>query len=124
MLDRGCAKCHAPREALRIGRAQLASGATVYPWYCTRCLATTTIYAKKEVALRQSGVIDVLTATQRKGATRPPCEVCGAGGTELHHWAPRALFGEECDAWPRSWLCRGCHLRWHQLVTPGPKGKE
>jgi hypothetical protein len=38
---------------------------------------------------------------------------------ELHHLAPRAFFGDECDRWPTAWLCRPCHDRWHTLVTPG-----
>jgi hypothetical protein len=48
--------------------------------------------------------------------SRPPCVRCGTFGTEEHHWAPRALFGEESDLWPTSWLCPGCHQRWHQTL--------
>ena len=48
-----------------------------------------------------------------------PCEVCGAEDyTELHHWAPWHLFPHEAHRWPTSWLCRPCHVRWHQIVTP------
>jgi hypothetical protein len=36
----------------------------------------------------------------------------------LHHWAPRHLFGDECDGWPLAFLCRPCHVEWHQRVTP------
>ena len=48
-----------------------------------------------------------------------PCAHCGsAAGTELHHWAPRALF-EDADEWPLSFLCRKCHMRWHRVMqTP------
>lgn len=46
----------------------------------------------------------------------PPCVVCGARGTELHHWAPRHLFGEEADLWPTANLCPACHTRWHTTV--------
>lgn len=38
---------------------------------------------------------------------------------ELHHFAPRAFFGEACDSWPMGWLCKGCHALWHTKVTPG-----
>jgi hypothetical protein len=48
--------------------------------------------------------------------SRPPCVVCGTRGTEEHHWAPRALFGDEAYLWPTSWLCPGCHQRWHQTI--------
>jgi hypothetical protein len=36
---------------------------------------------------------------------------------ENHHWAPQSLF-PDAHRWPQSWLCRKCHNRWHQLVTP------
>jgi hypothetical protein len=36
-----------------------------------------------------------------------------------HHVAPRAFFGDECDQWPKLWLCKACHHRWHSKVTPG-----
>jgi hypothetical protein len=48
---------------------------------------------------------------------RPPCTRCGAFGTELHHFAPRAVFGkEEADLWPTAWLCSGCHDYWHRMM--------
>jgi hypothetical protein len=50
----------------------------------------------------------------------PPCERCGSqDGSEYHHWAPRAIFGEqEAGLWPGAYLCRRCHMAWHELVTP------
>jgi hypothetical protein len=47
----------------------------------------------------------------------PPCVVCGTWGTELHHWAPRAVFGDESHHWPTAWLCPGCHADWHRRIT-------
>ena len=47
----------------------------------------------------------------------PPCQVCGAWGTELHHWAPRALFGIEADHWPTAWLCVPHHAEWHKRIN-------
>lgn len=38
---------------------------------------------------------------------------------EVHHVAPRALFGEQADEWPTLYLCRKCHEAWHSIVTPG-----
>ena len=48
----------------------------------------------------------------------PVCRVCGIHEVELHHWAPRALFGDDADLWPMDFLCRECHSRWHTAVTP------
>lgn len=33
--------------------------------------------------------------------------------------APRKFFGDDCEAWPTSYLCRSCHETWHAVVTPG-----
>lgn len=47
------------------------------------------------------------------------CVKCGDRNCELHHWAPRAIFGkDECEQWPQDYLCKACHDRWHRLVTP------
>ena len=53
----------------------------------------------------------------------PPCQVCGGWGTEIHHWAPRELFGVEADHWPTAWLCRVCHQRWHDVIRGFRQGR-
>lgn len=46
----------------------------------------------------------------------PPCARCGAtSGTELHHWAPRAIFND-ADEWPVAPLCPTCHTTWHNAM--------
>lgn len=47
-----------------------------------------------------------------------PCAVCGAMGTEVHHWAPRYIFNDDADKWPTAQLCPRCHALWHNRVTP------
>lgn len=47
------------------------------------------------------------------------CEVAGCQnpGAELHHWAPKELFGvREANDWPTSLLCKPHHDRWYQAV--------
>jgi len=46
------------------------------------------------------------------------CVVCGKPNIELHHFAPRHLFGDDCEKWPKAYLCKECHALWHRLVTP------
>lgn len=46
----------------------------------------------------------------------PPCQVCGSFGTEVHHWAPSAVFGREAAMWPTGQLCRDCHAEWHRRM--------
>ena len=117
-----CTKCGS--EDLKIGIAHIASGATVYPIYCGNCKEVFAQYVKKQVAyayaMRTGPMEFVKTKTnlymERKNITIN-CEVCGANGGELHHWAPQYLF-EDADNWPKSYLCRACHRKWHDLVTP------
>ena len=48
------------------------------------------------------------------------CQRCREFGMcEVHHFAPRKLFGEACEAWPVAYLCKACHDAWHTTVTPG-----
>jgi hypothetical protein len=52
------------------------------------------------------------------------CEVVDADGKpcqgtdiQLHHWAPKCLFGDEAELWPKSYLCRDHHNMWHTGIT-------
>jgi len=46
----------------------------------------------------------------------PPCVRCGATtGTEMHHWAPQAIFND-ADDWPVAPLCPVCHNTWHNAL--------
>lgn len=45
------------------------------------------------------------------------CEVCGRLGTEVHHWAPREIFGLASYRWPTSKLCTTCHRKWHRMMN-------
>ncbi len=44
------------------------------------------------------------------------CEKCGQEGAEEHHWAPRYIFSEECEDWPKDYLCQKCHSEWHMKI--------
>lgn len=43
---------------------------------------------------------------------------CGSDDVELNHFAPRAIFGAEAEAWPKAYLCRKHHREWGERVTP------
>jgi len=52
-----------------------------------------------------------------RGAQPRQCKRCRAWGpTEIHHWAPRALFADSA-CWPTSELCHRCHVEWHQTIA-------
>lgn len=116
-----------------VGWALTQDGRKIYPHYCPECGAVTTQQASKtEVAafeIAYGEISRVYTATERRAqagqtiAPREkhgkPCEVCkSTENVEVHHWAPAHLFGPECIKWPVGFLCRPCHTKWHQLVTP------
>lgn len=63
---------------------------------------------------------DGLPVALDERTNNPPCVRCGAFGTELHHFAPKALFGAtEAELWPTTWLCSGCHNYWHRVIDGG-----
>ena len=48
----------------------------------------------------------------------PRCSRCGDRGAELHHWAPKEIFGEdEAELWPKDYLCVTCHRDWHGKIN-------
>ena len=61
---------------------------------------------------------DYWTTEERERRTER-CAMCfRKAEVDVHHTAPRHLFGEEAEYWPMQSLCRPCHERWHLLVTP------
>lgn len=62
-------------------------------------------------------ILDNIPTTQDYRINNPPCVVCGALGTEEHHWAPKELFPETYHKWPTAYLCSNCHKEWHNRIT-------
>lgn len=49
----------------------------------------------------------------------PSCSYdgCSAPGAEIHHFAPRHVFGPvECERWPVAPLCPKHHREWHKRI--------
>jgi protein-arginine kinase activator protein McsA len=116
-------------DQLRPGITNIASGATVYPIYCAACGEVFAKYVKKSIAQQyaiKNGPLQYLkTKTAEyieKRQIQIKCEVCDANEGELHHGAPQYLFPDS-DSWPMSYLCRACHRKWHDLVTPNMSNK-
>ena len=122
-----CLKCES--EDLKIGITNTQSGSTIYPVYCNQCGDVSNKYIKKHVALEYAitngplEYVETNTAKWMKEKQRQiKCEVCDINEGELHHWAPQYLF-QDADSWPKSYLCRACHRKWHDLVTPNMSNK-
>lgn len=98
-----------------VGVVVQANGNPMVKGQCVTCGKLSANFAPK-ASVRDVNALPVF----RDHRTGRPCERCNAtDGVELHHWAPRHLFDDECDLWPTSWLCPRCHQRWHVIVTPG-----
>lgn len=125
--DRVCLRCETRTRSVLV-RLTAANGATHAMWRCETCGRNTAGTPDKQVPfvgrtelLRWRVVVEDLPPVTDYRSTEHPCVVCGRTETELHHFAPRAVFDTEADNWPTAWLCSGpdgCHARWHKLVTP------
>jgi hypothetical protein len=56
-----------------------------------------------------------------------PCAYrdCLNPGIDMHHWAPRNVFGYwDCDNWPVSYLCKDHHREWHARMDGYRRNKK
>lgn len=99
------------------------NGSHHYSWHCNEC-DTRLMTSGAGCWVDNSTVESRLTPEQAALLPRvnpvftQRCVVCGDRATENHHWAPRGIFGKECEKWPQDWLCKRHHDEWHQRVTP------
>lgn len=122
-----CSGCDGLVEA-KLHRKIFANGAYSFPWKCPGCGKLNPFgdsgglwIAKEKVENRiQPDEIDALPVIMPDLSYR--CTRCGERTSELHHWAPRAIFGDGCEGWPKDYLCKKCHDEWHEKVTPQLRG--
>lgn len=68
------------------------------------------------VKMRQEEATKLVIRRDRTGEA-DLCARCGSSGTEMHHWAPREIFGfDDAETWPQDPLCRPCHTEWHRRM--------
>ena len=93
-------KCDHKDAETRIVRGITSSGHTVVFVQCCRCGRRAVPGALKQKGLSRQYIESLPIAFDNHEET-PPCERCGStDGTEWHHWAPRSVFGDECNEWP------------------------
>lgn len=86
--------------------------------YVARCCSFCGEVLQKIKHVLALGPIESLPVCSDKRTYDGCCERCGSyKQIEEHHWAPIHLFPDGWE-WPTSLLCRECHVRWHQVVTP------
>lgn len=109
-----CARCR-KETAQHLVLKEISSGAAHCVWWCISgdhgAACGTSI--SKEHLLRHGIDIEALPF---KPADKPRCAKCAGRGAELHHWAPKELFGKEADNWPKDYLCKDCHAFWHNTI--------
>ena len=126
--ERYCGTCGAPREC-ELRRWQVWRGdksTDQYAWMCRTCLnyahqKPRGIWISAKKLLRAGVDLNSLPFVSEVfiDIDAQECARCRAvGPTDRHHWAPVALFAD-ADSWPKSNLCRSCHMEWHRRVTPG-----
>jgi hypothetical protein len=115
-----CVNCNADTKMI-LHRRQMTSGGFHYCWQCSSCRRMHV--ANGRTWISASIVSQFLTPEQIDAlpiisADEPVnCVKCGSLGAELHHWAPRAIFGNEADQWPTDYLCLPCHRLWHDTIN-------
>ena len=107
-----CDKCGWHRWSLV--KQKNKGGTWQFRYICAGCERPAIKYVKKSDVVAAGLDPDEIPSYGERNA----CVVCGHDGAQCHHWAPLALFGEDSENWPTSYLCQKCHTRWHQVVTP------
>jgi hypothetical protein len=118
--NRFCQKCNR-EQRVKLVRNITSNGASQVYWLCQfhDGAITTPRQSIAHDKLRTAGIDINLLPVIYNNSVHFICAVCGAVGAANHHFAPRFLFGDECEKWAQDYLCEKCHARWHNLVTPG-----
>lgn len=119
-----CTNCQCERE-VSLHLQICASGAEMFVWVCDTCNLRNPAGDKQYFIPRETVAkhltdeqIEALPVIMPEG-NGARCVRCGRRGAELHHWAPKRIFGvKESWQWPTDYLCKMCHDAWHKLVTP------
>lgn len=121
--NKPCPKCQI--ETLHILELHVAqNGGEHFTWRCHQCKRLFQpkegggIWIPSETVRTSLSIAQIESLPVIMPAFFNRCARCGARDTELHHWAPRAMFAEDADKWPCDYLCIKCHAIWHQRVTP------
>jgi len=111
--------CKCDPKTVELVRIQDSLRRLIPVFRCVGCSIVATCKPIRKGLLNPKDVAEsVIIERDRPLAYLVECEVCGETPAQLHHWAPRALFGEYvADDWPMSWLCQPCHSHWHLVLN-------
>lgn len=116
-----CPKCRSEGRFVKVVKAN-NTASVMYQCrneYC-RCNIGNKLYGMPFVSKALVPDIEMLD-TYYDRSKQEQCSVKGCTnlGAENHHWAPKHIFGDECELWPQSSLCREHHDLWHRLTGTG-----
>jgi hypothetical protein len=106
-----CERCQLECDHRHVSGIRRAGDGALHP--CRRCLrcGLGTTPPRKGSELPNIIIRDTLDLYPAE-----PCARCGGlDGSQLHHWAPSAVF-DDAEKWPTDWLCRNCHRIWHDAM--------
>jgi hypothetical protein len=107
--------CLSRDESIEWRRVAQSTGFKISAW-CTMCgrpAAPGNFAAKTSFTPAEIDAMPWLELEESKSA----CSVCSKQAhLESHHLAPRELFGDECELWPKVEVCRACHERFHERI--------
>jgi len=101
-----------------VSRRILANGKEQFGWWCLSCKWWVTQdkshWLSKDSLAKLS--VDPTLAPIVENLESARCVVCNTRGAELHHWAPKYIFREKAEKWPKDYLCQFCHDLWHSKI--------
>lgn len=115
-----CKHCNTTQSAL-LHLKVMQSGAESFVWVCVGCDRLAPFGGDLWIAADK--VYERLTRNQIQSLPllmdRPTsrCAKCNSRGVENHHWAPKAIFGDDAENWPQDYLCKPCHDLWHSKMS-------
>lgn len=119
-----CSNCKINTRYI-LQRQLFANGSEHFLWVCSRCNRRNPAGVGVSFYLDAALVRKHITPAQIEHLPlimpdfNIRCVRCGNRTAELHHWAPKGIFGnDETEQWPKDYLCKDCHDQWHRLVTP------
>jgi len=106
--------CVAPRY--RVVAMVSANGVKHYRLACTACARLSGKSIPKHAL--DPDVMDAAVVVASNTRRDKECARCGEwrNGVEEHHWAPFGVF-DDAGYWPTAWLCRDCHVTWHERMN-------
>lgn len=117
-INQRCQRCQRCGGEAKLFQHVFRNGKRHVTLRCSRCNANCDPLHRPFVPIPPGVNVETLPVLYDDRSAEYSCERCGAIGAELHHWAPKVVFGkDEANDWPKSWLCPACHEEWASKIA-------